>query len=239
MRKINFIIGVLLLCVSIVTVCFSNSTKGSGVVSKKTVEVKYFNNIKLNGSATVILTKGSKEVVTIETDENLIELISTEVKNNILTINEKSNINPSKLFIYVTFKDISTLELNGSGEFQNTNTLSSDDLTLAINGSGNMNFANLNVEFLHAYIAGTGNIHIQGNGNKAIYAISGSGNIIADSLSSSKAIVKSDGSGDCRLFASEELKVVISGSGTVHYRGDPVITQDIVGSGSLIKIKKQ
>jgi hypothetical protein len=43
------------------------------------------------------------------------------------------------------------------------------------------------------------------------------------------------GSGRVVVAASQALDVHTSGSGAVTYRGDPAVTQDISGSGRLVK----
>ncbi|HSG68712.1 MAG TPA: DUF2807 domain-containing protein, partial [Bacteroidales bacterium] len=60
--------------------------KGNGKVVKQLRDVKGFNSLEVGGAFTVYLSQGDKESLTIEADENLLDLITTEVHGDRLEI---------------------------------------------------------------------------------------------------------------------------------------------------------
>ena len=60
--------------------------RGSGDIVKESRDVDGFDRIVVTGAGTVIITQGGSESLTIETDDNLMEYIETEVSGNTLEI---------------------------------------------------------------------------------------------------------------------------------------------------------
>jgi hypothetical protein len=50
-----------------------------------------------------------------------------------------------------------------------------------------------------------------------------------------EATAEISGSGDISVAARDNLAVRVSGSGTVEYSGDPVVDEEITGSGDVRK----
>ncbi|WP_256856763.1 GIN domain-containing protein, partial [Variovorax sp. KK3] len=66
-------------------------------------------------------------------------------------------------------------------------------------------------------------------------AITGMGRYAAPRLASERAEVVIDGNGEAQLAASRALAVRISGVGHVRYLGEPAITRDVRGIGTIEK----
>ena len=66
--------------------------------------------------------------------------------------------------------------------------------------------------------------------------ISGSGSYEALDLESKEAEIDLGGSGKASVNVLDDLDVTISGSGSVQYRGNPTVIQDIRGSGEVRKL---
>ena len=111
------------------------------------------------------------------------------------------------------------------------------DLTgIAVSGSGSVRASNLTTNSLTTKISGSGTIIASGTVGDQDLDISGSGRL------SSRAIDEQERQGThlrqrkrkCAGY-SDTFDVTISGSGTLTYSGDPKVTQEISGSGKLIK----
>jgi hypothetical protein len=63
--------------------------------------------------------------------------------------------------------------------------------------------------------------------------MSGSSRYKGSQFASMEAIVRSSGSGQATVNASDSLRVKISGSSAVHYLGHPAILSTVTGSGSV------
>ena len=93
----------------------------------------------------------------------------------------------------------------------------------SVTGSGDVSFGNLLVaQTVDVKIAGSGTFKINGGeAGQAGYSITGSGDILAAGLKASRVDTQISGSGDIECHAVDFLKVRVTGSGDVGYKGDP------------------
>jgi len=86
-------------------------------------------------------------------------------------------------------------------------------------------------------ISGSGKIEASGTANKVKTSISGSGKVLAANLETNSCNIRISGSGDVQINVKNEIDAVISGSGSVSYRGNPSkVNSHSSGSGSLRKM---
>ena len=176
-RKINFSLYLMLLLTS----C-TFAIDGSGKIAAETRTVEKFSGVELKSSANVYITQGETQEIKIEADDNLLQYITTEVKNNELIIDCKENINSHEpINIYITSKDICLLELSGSGKIETKNEITCDHHTLHLGGSGDMTVT-LKSQQLKATLAGSGTLNLNGSSSETMFRISGSGNINAQQM---------------------------------------------------------
>lgn len=231
MKVIKFV----LLCIPVLFyACGFNAVKGKGDVKKFERNVSDFTKLSMNTSGKVFVIQGAEYSCTIETEENIAELITTEVKDNELLISQTKNFNTNTLNIYITMPFIDKLSLDGSGDINCKNEISSKTLELELNGSGNINMNKIIVLTLDCSIDGSGNINLlTGKTKDANFELGGSGNITADHIDCENVVASIDGSGNIDCFASLTLKVDIDGSGNLKYKGQPKTKIDISGSGQV------
>jgi hypothetical protein len=234
MKKI--IIG-LVAIVFVLTSCIHNRIvcdKGSGKIEKHNIELSNFKTINLRNSANVHIIQGNEEKITIETDDNIFNNLTTEIEEGELILDNKNSICPTKLNYYITMKDIKGFKITGSGNINAKGPIISDDLFFKISGSGDVKFDSVNVTKVGVMILGSGDVKIKGKTEKFASEINGSGDIFAKSLVCDYAKIEINGSGDVRLNVSKEIKVEINGSGDVLYNGNPPNANiKIHGSGTV------
>jgi hypothetical protein len=63
----------------------------------------------------------------------------------------------------------------------------------------------------------------------------GSGGFYGFPLEANTFDVDISGAGNCEITVKDDLDVVIDGSGSVYYKGSPVIHEDITGSGRVVE----
>lgn len=210
---------------------------GDGPVVTEVRNISGFRDIKSEFSGDIYIIPGSSYGVQIEAQQNIIDVIETVLSDGMLTLRVKSNtvIRPdSRVRVYITSPDVRGLIVSGSGNMLVQQPLTTPDLYLKVNGSGNISLLSLNAGSLDANISGSGELNING-GTVAEESldIGGSGSIDFSNLTATDATVKITGSGNARVQATGKLKVRISGSGSVYYRGTPTIDVSITGSGKL------
>jgi hypothetical protein len=213
--------------------CGKETVKGSGKVVNEERPLSEFKTIKLKGVGRVVLIQGRPHKINIETDDNIIPLIETEIQNEQLVISQGNyNLRPTKLNFNITVAHLDGISISGAGDVIGKSRFVSEDFAAKISGSGDMELE-LEVANLDTAISGSGSMNLSGQTGRYDAEISGSGRIDAFDMQAKNVSLKISGSGDCRVNATEILHARISGSGDVFYKGHPRITSKISGSGSL------
>ena len=210
----------------------SNKVKGNGKVTTEVREIGSFDEIILEGVFNVYLLQKEKESVRVETDENLLPFIVTEVENNVLTIKMKDNSEiekMKKINIYITLVDINNLETKGVGLINCMGQLKLKNIDLSLNGVGATHL-NLICDTLNVKSELVGSLHLIGEGESLKIKHSGIGSFEAFEFKAEGVNIESDGIGKVEVNASKELVVDAKGLGGVKYKGNPAL-KDIKNEG--------
>lgn len=220
MQRIRFPFGFILaaLLVSlIITAGCSTGIPGSGILKTEHRTPGEFKSLVLSGAYAVTIESGQAETaVTITTDDNLVDLVKTEMVDGALKISNKSDINPSKsVEVKISLKELVSLDVSGAGKIEAKN-LSGSTFKLTFSGAA---------DFL-----GTGAV------DAVEVNVSGAGNIKARDLKAKTMSVTLSGAGNAEVFATEALTVNLSGVGNIEYYGNPPkLEPTISGLGKLTK----
>ncbi len=199
-------------------------------------DVGKFHSIEFRGHGVVVLTPGYDYEVRLEGEEALLKDYATVVDSGMLIIKSDSWLKfwrKKPITVYVSMPLVRKLSVAGSGSIVGESTIYSDRLTLELTGSGEIEL-DVETKQLGSIISGSGEIRLRGSAKAFQHTISGSGDLNAFNLETERSEIKITGSGNCELSASNRLDVLISGSGTVFYRGDPrTVSQEVSGSGKV------
>jgi hypothetical protein len=209
------------------------TVNGSGAIISEERKVPVFNQINLRGSGKVTLIKGEYQHVLVETDDNIVPHIQTEVKNGKLILShERKNLRPTVLTFHITVANLEGVSISGSGNIVGKEEFDSDRFYTDVAGSGDISIK-VSANGLESSISGSGSIYLSGSTNSFDATITGSGDVDAFDLRARDSSVVITGSGNCRISVSDNLRAKIAGSGDVLYKGYPEINQTITGSGSI------
>ena len=205
-----------LISIFALTSCDWNRIRGNGSIKTETRDVAAFEAITCDGGYEVQIDCQQKQSVTIETDENLLPLVKTEVHSNTLRVYTKGMLLPTnRIRITVSIPNITEFTSNGSVD-------------------GDIN--NINNNALEIGIHGSGKLSMNGKSGNVKIRASGSSKIDATSLISENSDIQINGSGNMHVYATNSIDVQINGSGTVKYKGEPkTVNQQINGSGRIVK----
>lgn len=228
-----------------------DAVKGSGHIATETRDLAEFDEVEVRIAADTHIVVEKQAPLIVEADDNLIPLITTEVKNRRLIISSEQNYKCKKTpKITIMVSDLKAAEVKGSGDLR-IDGVSNDALSLSIAGSGDMvasgESKNLSMavagsgdmaaafkaEHVSASVSGAGDMKLTGSADELTASVVGSGDIHAYKMPAKTATVNVQGAGDVRVHAIETLTVQIMGSGDVHYEGSPTVTQKITGSGEV------
>lgn len=191
----------------------SDGVRGSGEVVSESREVHDFDEILLEGSGDLVVEVNGSESLVIEAEDNLMPLLTSEVRNGRLELGQRESISPTEPISYV----VSAADLEG----------------VSIAGTGDVIASNLDCTVFRASIAGSGSFDVEGSCEGLDVAIAGSGDFDGEELLVASASISIAGSGDALVNVTDALDVSIAGSGDVEYIGDPSLDIDVAGSGNV------
>jgi hypothetical protein len=212
--------------------------KGNGNTITQTRQTANYDKVSVAGSFDVQLVRGEEGDITLKGEENLLEYIEVYVKNNVLILKVKDNINLSSswnktITIEVPVNEIAGVKLSGSGDISTQTTLKATDFNAAVSGSGDIS---LSIEATNLYIqvSGSGDIDLSGSAEDLSVKVSGSGDVNAYGVVAQDATVTVSGSADVTLTVKGTLNAKVSGSGDIQYKGNPKkVASKVSGSGDV------
>ena len=223
MRKVIVIACSILL---LATTVFSQKDKetkieGSGNVITKDVAIQPFDQLEANGVFNVVLTQGNKESLKIEAEDNLQALFEIKNEGSKLMVDMKkdSHFNSKKkMTVYITFKNLKSMDLKMVGNVSSEGNLNFSDLSLANKSVGSVDLA-LNAQKLDINNKSVGNLRLSGKAENAIIRSNSVGAIKASDLLVQTMDIDNDGVGSAEVNAVKELKVKDSFLGKVKNAG--------------------
>jgi hypothetical protein len=212
-----------------------SSFSGSDLMAQETRDLDPFTGIGIAISADVFYTPGNSHEIRIEGNSKDVKDLVTKVENGYLKLKyDDWKMKRSKLTIYITSKELDKVGLSGSGDFKSEKPVRSEEITIAISGSGTVLFTNLEAEEVDVKISGSGDVILEkGRAEEVDVKISGSGNVLAEYFETSEFSAGISGSGSVRITVQDELETRISGSGSIYYHGTPQLNTTSSGSGKV------
>ncbi len=231
------ILSLTLLCSCNFDISLNPGVKGNGNVVTDTRTVNgSFSSIKASEGLHVHLTQDSSEGITVEADENIQDLIITEVVDDVLKIHTQQNIGKaSSKKVYVSFKNISGISSSSGSNVYSTNALVTDNLEIRTSSGSNMKL-NVKTPHLNCKSSSGSNLRLSGNASKIIAEASSGSNIKASNLITESSHVKASSGANIAVNTSKELTAQASSGGYIKYYGDPEkVSKKNSSSGSIVK----
>lgn len=196
---------------------------GNGNVKKETRNPGTFTKIHSSGTADVVITSGSNCAVTVEDDDNLLPYLETNVENGTLQIHYKDGVSVTNdhAKIYVTAPTLSEVATSGTSNITVSGLLQNPGkISFKTSGVGNIE-GEVDAPAISVSISGAGTVKLRGRTKDFDCEISGVGHADCGNLESENTTVSVSGVGGAHVFASVHLNARVSGTGSVHYRGNP------------------
>ena len=214
--------------------CYQPGIKGSGNVISEERNVGSFNRIELHGKGIIHLSQGPEQPIKIEAEDNILEILESNVKSGTLIIKPSRNLGRTKdIHVYATTPEIEGVGVYGAATLKADGKLKGKKLHLDVAGAGKLN-ADLEFEEVHTDISGAGEAHLSGSAGSHYFTVSGAGELHGYDFQTNMTEVNISGAGSAYVHASEELNSSISGAGKVRYKGSPATVDKYVsGAGSI------
>jgi len=208
--------------------------KGSGEFITEEIDVPYFHSISMNTAGLVTITQGTEQNIDVTVDDNIIDFLIIKVQYDVLIIEVVDNVTLSdyKLAVDVGMTDLESLVTNSAGSIRGLNTFKEDQVNLMVNSAGNI-LLDLEADQLNSMSNSAGNLILSGQVTDHNVMLSSVGNLSAFDLLTDTTIIILNSAGNAQVSVSKLLEVTINSTGSVFYKGDPVLIQHINSIGGV------
>lgn len=200
----------------------SAAVKGSGVKLTQTREVAAFTAIEASGGVQLDVKRGPVSVV-LEGDDNLLPLITTEVRDGALIIRRKHDVSISptlELVARVTLPALSRLEASG-GVKASLDGVAAPKFAAELSGGVELHAPKLALESFTLEASGGVTAELSGTAQQARFDLSGGVKLRAKDLTAARVTVGASGGCDLDLTATESVSGEASGGVGVTVHGKP------------------
>ncbi len=193
-----------------------------------------FDEIKVQQGIHLYLTQENSTEIKVEADENIIDLLITEVKNNVLKVYFEKNVYKAKARnVYLTTSDISRIRTSSGASVKSENTLQVSSLDLD-SSSGSSIRVYVRADEVTSSSSSGADIDIFGKTNSfSAHASSGS-SIDADELEAVDAYAKASSGANINVNVSGKLTAKASSGGDIDYEGNPKDVNKSTSSGGSV-----
>lgn len=210
------------------------SIRGNGHVVEQVRTVATFDQIKVNRGMNVYITQGSPAKLVVIADDNLQEVIKTEVEGTVLHISVDENIRWAKeKKVMVTVEKIAGVEAGSGANIWSKNQLCSDNLKTRSSAGANLNL-DLNVKSLSVECSSGANVYFSGLAGDATLKASSGANLKAQELKINQCKLISSSGGNVWATVIGSLEAKASSGGNVTYYGNPASIDIKSSSGGNI-----
>lgn len=238
MKKAALIVAGIFFALTVAAQETKSVIAGNGKIVKVKRETSNFSKLFVSGPFIVCLTSESNNNISLEGDENVLELITTTIENGTLSI-KTQNDHPvkasvgNKIKIKVPCSLLTEVSLKGCGTITANKRITASIINLKVDGPGKIDLS-LSANEIYSKILGSGTIALKGVSNKHDCRVVGSGIIKAYGMETSDVTALISGSGNVNVNSSTSLTGRIVGTGNIAFAGTPQKT-DLrhLGSGSF------
>ena len=214
---------------------------GENKKGKIVTKIDDFKSIQNNGpfDITYKTSKDSAGYIVIYGKSNIIDKIDIDNSNGVLTLKFPQNIKlkNERIKIALYSSNINTVNINGSGNLNIPEELTTNELLVNLRGSGNLRCPQITCKRLNVNILGSGDVSFDANTIDTEISIMGSGDVKISNLEAKNTSLSVKGSGDinCRSLNCDNLSISSTGSGDIMVAGRTKNARyESKGSGDII-----
>ncbi len=193
--------------------CFQGEA-GSGTIKTDTRPLSAFTQVEVHGALKVVLESSAKSAAQVETDDNLLKRVKTEIEGGRLKLSLEGNIRPSKMV---------QIRLTAAQPIEKVSVFGASQLEVALSPQ----------KTLALDVSGAGSIQARGQVDALTVKSSGAARLFAKELRAQTVRLESSGAAKAEVFAEQRLEVKSSGASSIRYRGEPKVHKEISGAGSV------
>ena len=180
-----------------------------------------FESVKVSQGLDLYITQGNDVAVSVEADENLHDLIMTDVENGVLSIYTTENIRrAASRKIMLEVSDISAIKATSGSDVFSTNTIEVDELELNSTSGADIKL-DVKTQTLNCHSTSGSDIKLRGTTKLLIAEATSGSDIEASSLKAETSKVKASSGADISVNTSKELTATATSGADIRYSGNP------------------
>ncbi|MFK8058502.1 MAG: head GIN domain-containing protein [Polaribacter sp.] len=216
---------------------FNRINGNRNVVTEERKVSEDFTGIKVSTGIDLYISQGKNHKISVEADENLHDIIITEVKDGVLKVYSEKNIWRAKARkVYVTVTQLNSLRATSGSDVYGEDTIKTDEISITATSGADIR---ISVDAISVETSSTSGSDIKISGkskNHASSATSGA-SIDAYDLESKNVIAKATSGADINIYASEKLDAKATSGGDIDFKGNPAKVNKRSSSGGGISKK--
>jgi hypothetical protein len=221
MKKSAFLLIIVALLVnSCIIDGWGNGISGNGNVEKESRDVSGFTGVHASTGIDVFISEGDRFDVEVEADENLLEVILTELNGNMLVIKtDRVNIRSAKSKkVYVTLPKLKELKISSAGDCKGMTSFNCENLRISVSSAGDLKL-DVEANRIDIDISSSGDATLTGRTSVLDASLSSAGDLHAFDLIAEEVSVDVSSAGDARVHATEEISMNASSAGNIYHKG--------------------
>jgi hypothetical protein len=192
-----------------------------------------FSILELDLPARYVIREAGAASALVRGEPEVIDRIVVEQHDDRVRVYVPGSITiKGQLVIEVDTVGLKELVVNGAGQVE-AHGFAGSEFSLRLLGASSAKVTGLDVDKLRVETQGSGNVELSGRASDERIQMTGSGEYRAADLGADKVQIKLEGSASVEVMARKRLDVWIAGSGSVRYRGEPELSKQIDGSGTV------
>ena len=209
--------------------------RGNGsIVSEDRTINSNFDEIKVQQGITLYLTQDNTAELSVEADENIIDLLITEVKNNELKVYFEKNVYRAKARnVYLTTSDISKIKTSSGASVKSENTLQVNTLKLDASSGSSIKIYT-NADEIKSSTSSGASIDIYGTSETLSADASSGSSIDADKLETIDAYATASSGASIDVNVSGKFTANASSGGDIDFEGSPTSVDKNTSSGGSV-----
>ncbi|MGV8946570.1 MAG: head GIN domain-containing protein [Lutibacter sp.] len=236
--KITVLISIYLTLLFTTTSCGIDGILGikgnKNVVSEDRKVNPDFEIISVQQGINLFITQGESVQLNVEADENILDILMTEVKNNELKIYFKKNVYQAKARnVYLTVSTISEIKASSGASVKSENTILAKSLDIDSSSGSSIVIYTATNELTSESSSGS-TITIFGKSEMFSANASSGSSINANELKTVDAIAKVSSGADIKVNVTGKLTAKASSGGAIDYKGNPEdVDKEATSGGSV------
>lgn len=214
---------------------FGNGKTGNGEVVEESRNVtKDFTVVSASEGIDVFVTQGTEFKITVEADENIIDLIGTDIRDGKLKIHAIENIGRATKNVYVTLPNVDALESSSGADLITQNVIESEKIDLDSSSGADLQAEVVATE-VSANASSGADIRVSGKADMLDADASSGSDIKARDLAVKTCRADASSGADISVNVSESLVADASSGADISYTGDASVETKKSVSGSVRK----